>query len=489
MGLKLRLSLVLVIPLVLVVGVYGLIRIRVERAELLDDDRRNLALMAKAIEIAVENALRDRQISDIIRLLSELVEGQEQIDRIRIFDASLRPVAVSNPLAIADDLPKAALERVLESGRPGDFFDRRGKHPVLYYLVPLRDRGGQVTGAMEIVHLAVSAEQRIRAAIWDVWLRVGVLVTLVVLLTGLMLQRQVLRPLAGLMEGIRRLGQGQPGPPLPVARRDELGRVAQTFNTMAENLAEARRKLLAESERALDLERQLRQAEVLSVAGRLATGLAHEVGTPLNIISGRAEFVLQTLPRDDRHREDLEVMIGQIDRISGIIRSLLDMVRPAKPEAQPTSLPVLVDRLLPLLRHGAQRRGSTLRAAIPPDLPAVLADPNQLQQVLINLVMNAIEATPPGGRVDLTARPRPAASGAGVEITVADTGAGMFPEVLLRAFEPFFSTKPPGQGTGLGLAICRDIVREHGGEIRLESRPGAGTTATIWLPQAEAGAP
>ncbi len=488
MGLKLRLSLVLVIPLVLVVGVYGFLRIRVEQAELLDDDRRNIALMAKAIQIAVENALRDRQISDIHRLLSELVEGQEQIDRIRILDASLRPVVVSNPLTIGD-LPKAALERVLESGQPGHFHERRGKQPALYYLVPLRDRDGQVTGAMEIVHLTVSVEQRIDAAIWDVWLRVGVLVALVVLLTGLMLQRQVLRPLAGLMEGIRRLGQGQPGPPLPVARRDELGRVAETFNTMAGNLAEARRQLLAESERALDLERQLRHAEVLSVAGRLATGLAHEVGTPLNIISGRAEFVLQTLPRDDRHREDLEVMIGQIDRISGIIRALLDMVRPAKPEVQATSLPVLVDRLLPLLRHSAQRRGSTLQAAIPPDLPALLADPNQLQQVLINLVMNAIEATPAGGRVDLTARARPPAGGADVEITVADTGTGMSAEVLPRAFEPFFSTKPPGQGTGLGLAICRDIIREHGGGIHLESRPDAGTTVTIRLPQAEAGAP
>jgi two-component system NtrC family sensor kinase len=277
MGLRLRLSLVLMIPLVLVVGVYGFFRIRVEQAELLREDRRNMALTAKAIQIAVENALRDRQISDIHRLLYELVEAQELIDRIRIFNRDRQPILVSNPLVIGDELPLATLRSVIATGLPQDFYQRRGKQPVLYYLVPLRGPGGQIRGAMEIVHLAAGVEQRIHAAIWDVWVRVGVLLALVAILSGLMLQRQVLHPLARLMDGIRRLGQGQPGTPLPVERRDELGRVAEAFNTMAEQLAEARRKLLVETERALDLERQLRHAEVLTVAGRLATGLAHEV--------------------------------------------------------------------------------------------------------------------------------------------------------------------------------------------------------------------
>jgi signal transduction histidine kinase len=485
MGLKLRLSLVLMIPLVLVVGVYGVLRIRVEQADLLDDHRRNVALAAKAIRIAVENALRDRQISDIHHLIFEMVRAQDEIDRIRIFDPMQKPILVSNPLAITDQMPSAVLAEVIQTGQPAYFYERRGKQPVLYYLLPLRASNGQVTGAIEIVHLAAAVEERVRAAMWDVWLRVSALLALVALLTGVMLQRQVLRPLARLVEGIRRLGEGQAGPAVPVERQDELGRVAEAFNTMAGGLAEARQKLLAESERTLELERQLRQAEVLSVAGRLATGLAHEVGTPLNIISGRAEFVLQSLPAADRRREDLEVMIGQIDRISGIIRSLLDMVRPSKPEIQPTSLATVVERLLPLLRHSAGRREVRLDAAIPDDLPAVLADPNQLQQVLINLVMNAVEVTPPGGRVQLTARER-ATGRPGLELTIADTGPGIRPEVLPRVFEPFFTTKPPGQGTGLGLAICRDIIREHGGEIRLESRLKAGTTVTVWLPSAEA---
>ncbi|MBI4591013.1 MAG: HAMP domain-containing protein [Candidatus Rokubacteria bacterium] len=485
MGLRLRLILVLIIPLVLVVGVYGLVRIRHEQAQLLDEDRRNMAPTAKALQIAVENALRDRQISDIKRLLSEIVEYQEQIDRIRLFDRKLSPTLVSNPLSIGEEVPVEAVRRVIETGQPEGFYQRRGRQPVLFYLVPLRARKGEIQGAMEVVHLASGVEQKVQAATRDVWLRLGVLLLVVTVLTGLVLQRQVLRPLSRLMAGIRSLGLGQPGPPLPVERRDELGRVAEAFNQMAEQLEAARLKLLAETDRTLELEHQLRQAETLAVAGKLATGLAHEVGTPLNIISGRAEFLLQTLSPGDTRRPDLEVIVAQIDRISGIIRSLLDTVRPQKPEVQPTALAPLLDRLLPLLQHGAKRRGVALAAAVPADLPPMLADPNQLQQVLINLLMNALEATPAGGRVEVRAGRSIHEGRAGVAVSVRDTGPGIPPDLLPRVFDPFFTTKPPGQGTGLGLAICRDIVREHAGEIQVESRSDRGATFTVWLPEAE----
>ncbi|MGH6693612.1 MAG: sensor histidine kinase, partial [Gammaproteobacteria bacterium] len=196
-------------------------------------------------------------------------------------------------------------------------------------------------------------------------------------------------------------------------------------------------------------------------------------------------FLLKALPTEDRRREDLEVMIGQIDRISGIIRALLDMVRPAKPEIQAIGLAPVVERLLPLLRHTARRREVVLEAAVTEELPLVLADPNQVQQVLINVVMNALAATPSRGQVRIIARPLTAGGRAGVELEVSDTGGGIPPEILPRVFEPFFTTKPPGQGTGLGLTICRDIVREHGGEIRVRSSGHEGTTVTVWLPAAD----
>ncbi|MGH7324105.1 MAG: ATP-binding protein [Candidatus Rokuibacteriota bacterium] len=484
MGLRLRLVLVLMVPVVLVIGVYGYLRIRHEQTQLLAEQQGDVALTAKAVQIAVENALRDRQIADIERLLVEMVEHQEAIDRIRLFDRGFAPVLVSNPLSIGEDVPLEALRQAVATGTPQAIYQSRRGRPVLYYVMPIRDRHGQTAGAMELVHLATRVHERVRAANRDVVLRLTLLVASIAALAGVMLQRQVLRPLARLVDGIRRLGRGEPGPPLPVERRDELGRVAEAFNEMAEHLEAARRQLLTETERALDLERQLRQAAMLAVAGKLASGIAHEVGTPLNIISGRAEFLLKTALPESPERRDLEIIVRQIERISKIIQGLLDSVRAQKPEIQPVAVHEFVQEFLPLLRHAARRRGVTLTAAMPEAVPAMLADPAQLQQVVLNLVLNALEATPAGGRVAISARQHDRNGQPGVAVAVSDTGAGIPAEQLPRIFDPFFTTKPRGKGTGLGLAICRDIVRAHGGDIEVASQAGAGATFTFWMPAA-----
>jgi two-component system, NtrC family, sensor kinase len=483
MGLRLRLILILTVPLVLVLGGYGFFRVWVERAELLEQERRNVAFTTKAVQIAVENALRDRNVKDIQRLVSELVQAQEQIDRIRIFDREMKPTLISNSLGIGEEVPAEALRRVIESGVADGFYRHRGRTPVLYYVAPIRRSNNQVWGAIEIVRLASAVEEKVRAATRDVWLRLAVLLVSIAGLTAVVLQRQVLQPLTQVMEGIRRLGEGRPAPALPIDRRDELGRLALAFNEMAQRLEAARLRLLAETERAVDLERQLRQAETLTVAGKLASGVAHEVGTPLNIISGRAELLLTTLPATDPRREDAQVIVTQIDRIAANIRSLLELVQPQAPEIQPVALSCVVAQLLPLMTHAVGRRGITLNASVSDDLPKVLADPAQLQQVLINVLMNALDATPAGGRVRLTAAHAAMAGRSGVAITINDTGSGIAADVLPRVFDAFFTTKPRGQGTGLGLAICRDIMKEHGGTIRIESRAEGGTTVEVWLPE------
>jgi two-component system NtrC family sensor kinase len=293
----------------------------------------------------------------------------------------------------------------------------------------------------------------------------------------------VLRPLAGLAHSIRALGEGRRGPPLPVKRHDELGELAETFNRMAERLEEARQRVVAEAEYALDLEQQLRRSETLAVAGKLASGIAHEVGTPLNIISGRAEMVLRSLPPEHPGRQDLERIIHQIDRVSNVVRSLLDTVRLGKLEIQRVSIETLINRLLPLLEHVVRKRGISMTTNIPEDLRSVAGDPGRLQQVFINLLMNAVEATPPGGRITIKAWSSPNDGRAGVSIEVADTGGGIPPDALGQIFEPFYTTKPLGEGTGLGLAISRDIIRDHGGTIVAQSHPGHGSTFTAWLPE------
>ena len=361
-----------------------------------------------------------------------------------------------------------------------------GKARRVLYRLPLSTTRGEVDGAVEITFVLEIRRQG-GQAMQDVLLRLGVLALALAVLTGLVLQPAAATAVPP-QSVHSRAGRGALKPSLPVTRRDELGAVAAAFNRMADQLEAARRRILADRERALDLEQQLRHAETLSVAGKLASGIAHEVGTPLNIISGRAEMVLGSLPADHPAREDLQIIGEQIDRISAIIRSLLDTVRVRKPEIQAVPAEPAVTGVLALVEHLARRRGIVLEAQVPADLPEVAADPAQLQQVLLNLLMNALEASSEGGRVTVEARATVHGGQPGVAVSVIDTGIGIRPEARSRIFEAFFTTKAPGQGTGLGLAICRDIVRDHGGTIGVQSRPGHGATFTVWLPQHGTGA-
>jgi signal transduction histidine kinase len=485
MGLRRRVILIITIPAVLAMAAHGLVRIFQERAQVIEEEQQRLSVMAKAVQISVENALRDRQFSDVQRLVSEMVEQQETIDGIRLFDADLDVTFVSSPTVIGKAIPTEALRRVMERAAPEAGLRQRGTQSVISVIAPLRGRSGSVDGAMEIVQLPTGLDKRMRAAVADVLIRLGVVLVVTIGLTGLVLQRQVLRPLARLTEGIQRLGREDASAPLPVDRDDELGKVAREFNHMAERLREAHRQLLAETARTLHLEQNARQAATLAVAGKLAAGLAHEVGTPLNIISGRAEFALRSLPVDDPRREDLEAIIKQIDRISRVITGLLDVVRPATPKLEPLAVGAAVDEVVPLLRHAAVQRGIALEHTIDDGGLRVRGDAGQLQQVLLNLVVNALEATPAGGRVTIAAQADRRHGREGVVLRVADTGTGIAADVLPRIFESFFSTKPRGQGTGLGLAICRDIAKAHGGEMTVESRPGAGSVFALWIPAIE----
>jgi len=479
----LRLILVLMIPPILVFGVYGALRARQEQAELLSEDQRNVVLISRAVQLAVERSLRDPQTPDIDKLLSEIVKDQKTISRLRLFDRGLRATVVSNALAIGDEVATDVLRRVTETGIAEGLSSRQGAESIFYYVVPLRGASGAIIGAMEVTHLLSALDNRVRSVTRDIALRLSLLMISSALLTGVILQRQMLRPLFALTQRIRNLGRGDPAGPLPVERADELGRVAEAFNTMATQLHAARHELLLETERTVELEQQLRHSATLAIAGRLASGLAHEVGTPLNIISGRAELLLQSLSDDDARRSELQIIVGQIDRISAMIRSLLDTVRPMKPHIEPTKLKELVDHLLVLLAHTARRHGVSLDVAIPDDLPLIRSDRNQLQQVLINILMNAFEAARPAGHVSISAKAAKLAERCGLEVAVRDTGGGIRPELMPRIFEPFFSTKLPGEGTGLGLPICRDILKRLGGDITVKSTPGAGATFFVWLPE------
>jgi signal transduction histidine kinase len=229
---------------------------------------------------------------------------------------------------------------------------------------------------------------------------------------------------------------------------------------------------------ARDLETQLVRAEKLITVGVLSTEMAHEIGSPLAVIRGRAEQVMREVKAGPR-AEDLAVIIKQVDNISSTVRQILDFSRRPANERRPVSLESAIDRARDLLTWKLEGRGLSLEVDLQDGLPLLMADVDQLQQVLVNLLLNACDASQPGEPIQLEAR---AAEHGMVRISIRDHGSGIAPEHLQAVFDPFFTTKARGEGTGLGLPIAASIVRNHGAQIDLVSAPGRGTTATLLWP-------
>jgi signal transduction histidine kinase len=229
---------------------------------------------------------------------------------------------------------------------------------------------------------------------------------------------------------------------------------------------------------ARDLENQLVRADRLITVGVMATEIAHEVGTPLAVVRGRAEQVTRQVGAG-QSAEDLRVIIKQVDQISSTIRQLLDFSRRSPSDKKSVALAVGVERTRELLLVKLEARRLQLDIQLDDALPMLTADPEQLQQVLVNLLINACDASQPGSRVSLSARQAPNDM---VAIEVLDQGCGISPEHLKVVFDPFFTTKARGEGTGLGLSITAGIVRNHAGQIDLRSAPGEGTTVTVLWP-------
>ncbi|MBZ4421623.1 nitrogen regulation protein NR(II) [Myxococcus sp. RHSTA-1-4] len=235
------------------------------------------------------------------------------------------------------------------------------------------------------------------------------------------------------------------------------------------------------------LETQLLRAEKLATVGVLAAGIAHEIGTPLGVVRGRAEYVLGKLGPAHPQGPGVAVIIEQIDRVSRTLRQLLDFSRLQATAVRPVALAPIARDVYELLRVEAERRRVSLELDVPDALPPLAADPDQLQQVLVNLALNACDACGPGGQVRLSASPPDGASAGSwglVALTVRDNGCGIPRESLNQVFDPFFTTKKRGQGTGLGLTMVAHVVRNHGGRLELESEPGQGTCVTVLWPAA-----
>jgi len=296
-----------------------------------------------------------------------------------------------------------------------------------------------------------------------------------------LLSHWVTRPIRSLVASVARVEKGDFSARALVLGGDEFGKLANNFNTMVERLAEAQAEL--ERYHAQRMER----AEALANLGELAAGLAHEIKNPLAGIAGAMQILSSDLAPGDPKREVFEEIAVQVRRIEKTVTDLLSFARPQRLEFSPINLNEVLKAALFLVRQHSEAKRITFQEDLAPILPIVQADPRQIQQVFLNLILNAVQAMPGGGKVTVRTQGIKRETSEGprsvVQAEVEDTGPGIPEEVLTHIFEPFFTTKH--KGTGLGLAIVRRIVSEHSGEIKVKTFPGRGTTFTVVLPEAE----
>jgi len=360
-------------------------------------------------------------------------------------------------------------------------------HRYTYVPVPIDDmRHGALELSESLFDLVDYAHETV--------IRSFILAGLMLLVSWLMLRvlsvRFVGGPLNQLVEKTRRIGAGELSGDLVLRGKDELSHLASAMNRMCRQLSTAQEAIRTETEARISALEQLRHTERLATIGRLSSGLAHELGTPLNVISGRARLI----ETEDLEKEEItecsRIIREQAERMTKLIRKLLDFARRRVLQKTSLDLQTLAGQILEMLNTNAEKQGISLELVKNSDIPLVAIDPSQMQQVLMNLVMNGIQAMPKGGHLKVGLRPeraRPPSQEKGEEkeymaVDVRDEGEGIAPENMNHLFEPFFTTKETGKGTGLGLSIAYGIVEEHGGWIDAESQPDQGSCFTVFLP-------
>ncbi len=491
-----RLAVLLMLALMIITGAHDYVRLTRERERLEEATMTDQRIFAETLALAVRHNVRRGRTTEELQELLDEIRARPGLVWVAIFDPKGKVVAASVVSGETKPASDTVIDLALRTGESTSSFIGTGDHRVLRYVRPFRWPGGRMAALEVRQSLGPVQAENARALREGVGLRLVVLALFVLSIVALT-RWSIARPIRVLIEGARAIGGGNLARRIHLKRHDELKELADEFNRMAEKLEVAHQALIAQSEERLRLEGEVQQAQKLAAVGLLAAEVAHEIGTPLGVISGRAEALERAIPRGHAERRHLDVIQKQTERIAGIIRSLLDYARPRRPTLREESLASVLARVADLLASRYRVRSVRLLLDLPAEWPPVVADVEQLQQLFINLLANALDASPAGAAVRVTVGDEPLlplegraevvrgkAETSTLGIHILDEGPGLTAEDLPHVFEPFFSTKTRVQGTGLGLPIVEEIVRAHHGEVAMLSIPGRGTEVIVRLPLA-----
>ena len=496
-----KLFTLLFVVLLITLGMLGYANVRLHRAHL---ESAKLSSTQRTSDIIKGSTsyymLRNDRAA--LQHIVETVGGQPTIVSLRVFNPEGR-IAFSNDrdeLNRQDDVPK-----------PGSFVFNRNGERILRIIDPIPNSPSCATaachahpasektlGALQTDVSLAAADADVRSAMKQFVLYSAIAILITLISTGVFVREIVHKPVHMLRAGTEHLGQGELGVQISVDSTDELGALALSFNQMSRQLHEAQEEITrwtqtleerverktAELSRAHD---QMIQAEKLTSLGKLAAVVAHEINNPLSGILTYAKLLRKWVERGDdleKHSTDMRDALALIEsesrRCGEIVRSLLTFARAAPMNVSDFDINRIIRQCIKLVEHKIDLGNITADLDLSDDVPAIRGDAGQIEQLLLALTMNAIEAMPHEGNLRISTRTDKARTR--VVVTVEDDGTGIEPDILPRLFEPFATTKEEGKGVGLGLAISRSIVDRHHGTIEASSQLGGGTTFTVTLP-------
>ncbi len=481
MSLTQKIWLLITIPFVVAIAAY-LIFTRPFRRELLlaeasRDAKDDMVVLQSAIHKGLVDDKENR--ADLVALCESLAQA-ERVVGVAVFATDGRALAESHGVRGNPRLRELAMRAIAAHG---EIRELRGDPTNLEHAFIL-ERAGPVAVAVvirDIGYVDVLVGSWTRSL-----LLVGCGFAFVMLvLSGPLVRRIVGAPLEQVVSAVEKVAAGKLDVAVPSARRDELGRLANSFNEMTESLRAARAQVEEEAARRAELEARMRRLQTLAAAGEVAASLAHEIGSPLNVILGRTRMMAGRADTSENTKRDLEIVAAQTERITRVVRKLLDISRPSKGKIEEVNVREVVEETLAFIAPECKKRNIKTSSRVEEGTPErVLGDRDQLVQIIFNLTHNAMQAQPTGGRIDVVLhRSEQALSGVpALAIDVRDSGPGIDPEVRGRLFDPFVTTKRGEGGTGLGLAIVDGMVRELGGRVTVDDAPDGGACFRVEIP-------
>jgi two-component system NtrC family sensor kinase len=511
LGRKLMLSITVIV--IIVAAVSGLVNIKTEENQLLNTMVLGADQLSKGITSATWHAMLDDNRQAAYEVM-QTIAAKQGIDRIRMFNSAGQVMFSTRP-----DDPKGGAPAGLDASQNLRVMVGPGGHRRLEMRTPIFNEpscsqaachahpgAAKVLGMLDLQLSLESVDHEVASMKYRVLLVTGVEITLISLFIIFFTRRFLGRPIERLIEGIKAVSQMNLEKPIGVDHSsEEIDELAQSFDTMRERLRTAVAELnqftqnleIKVEERTRQLQaaqKKLLHTDRLASLGQLSASVAHEINNPISGVLNLSMLLQRMLKTDgvpperlEEFRKYLTQITNETARVGRIVSDLLAFSRRSKPQRAPADLNKVVRTTLSLVQHKMKLSNVEVTTALGEGLPNIQCDSSQIQQVVLNLLLNAAEATQ--SKAERRVAVSTAAEQDSVVLTVSDNGEGILPENLAKIFDPFFTTKSEGKGVGLGLAVSYGIVQAHGGEIEVKSKVGEGTTFTITLPVEQAAVP